>query len=939
MIRVLLFLFLFLTLSSSAEAAPIGAAIAAVSSWWAGASVFLKFGVMLAINVGSGLLEQYRAKKAARKANEQSRGVTLQMQMGDTLSRSYLIGTHPTAGRRNYAGSWGEDGKTPNAFLVDVREISFLPSHAGPTGLQELRIADRYVTILWAEPDPEGRGYPVLEYRVNGRDNFWVHYLDGTQTAAHPYLLAKFAAAERPWKPTMIGRGCQAVIVTLRRNDEVFRSGLPEMLFRPAPMRLYNLCKDSSKGGSGTHRWEDPSTWEPSDILPVMAYNVARGLYYNGRWVHGGRNFAHHRLPASSWMAAITEAERDMGGGRRQFRGGLEVRVEESGLSILEKFRAGCAGRYAEVGGSLKMLVGAPAAAVWTMTDETVVVTRDQDFEPFPSTKRRVNTIRPTYPEPATGWRPKEGKARSAAALVERDGGEELAIDVNLEVVSDAAQVDAISATMIDEAQRWRTHRQVLPPSARPLEPNDVIAYTSDRNSYGNKKFIISQIRRLTGCLWEVTYQELDPSDYDPKPGYLPPVTGPTGPIPTPVQVLAGFTAVKSSINDSAGNARRPAILVGCPPDLDDVTAIHIQIRVKTTLALVFDNAASAPYPKPGSGGAYTWLLSGAWCVPAGGYLVRGRLVPGSNRPTEWCADIEVIVDDIRLGDQDVFLPGVIEEVQERLKGLHEWLGTGTRDLIESSRKNVLLDIDADVGRYAQVQMVRQEVTATAQGVSAKATAELLAATGAGSAIAQSLTALNAAVFDQTSGLKATAAALVATTTRVTTAEGQISTLSQNLVDLTTTVGSKASAAALDLLQTQVTQQGNTLTATANSLTSLTTTVGKFSANGMFRISVEATPAGSRSRIGLSAAADGVEGSSAAALFLEAIAGGKSIAVVEADAFYVRNGTGREPVFAVSGGIVRMILAYIGTIRSGRLLSLNSKVDFDLDNGRLIFKS
>ncbi|UDF29396.1 UNVERIFIED_ORG: phage tail protein [Roseateles sp. XES5] len=924
-----------------AHAAPVAGAIALVSKAIAGIAASGWLGALV-VGAGKalvvGLLNQALGKLIGKLDKQDPVGLVLQTQTGDDQPLSVVVGRRGTAGKLKYWGTWGKDGKTPNAFYVAVYEVGAIASGAPQTDLQTIWIGETKCTPNWSALDAEGRGAPLTELAREGVDFGWVRYLNGSQTVAEPYLLEKFGGdPERPWTSDMIGRDKQLVIVTLRYNTTVFPSE-PAMLVEPPALRMYDLRKDGSAGGNGPQRWNDPSTWTPTRNPAVILYNIIRGLRdRKGDWVYGGQNVAAYRLPASSWMAAANECDRIING-RPQFEVGAEIAFDGKPTDVAQEILLGCNGRLVVDGGSVRLLVGAPAAPIWHMTDASIIISDPQELDPWPTLAELTNNMPASYPDPASRWAMKDAPEYFSAAYVASDR-RRLSKPYPFKAVFDSAQVQALQRTLVEEGRRFVIHDMTLPPIARLFTRGDVISWTSDRNTYIDKLFIIEEIRRLRGSLQRVRIRELDPLDYDPPETIIPPSEGWLGNIDVPAQMMSGWTAEKAAIEDNNGVARRPAIRVGCAADLDDIVAVHVQVSLTQGGPPIFDNAAAAAYPRPHSGGVYSWLLSGTWCVPAGTYWVRGRLVPGTERPVLWSDEISVTVDDIRLGDQDVFLPGVIEEVQERLKGLHEWLGAGTRDLIESSRKNVLLDIDADVGRYAQVQMVRQEVTATAQGVSAKATAELLAATGTGSAIAQSLTALNAAVFDPATGLSPTAAALVATTARVTTAEGRINTLSQNLVDLTTTVGSKASAAALSLLQTQVTQQGDTLEATSNSLTSLTTTVGKFSANGMFRISVEATPAGSRSRIGLSAAADGVEGSSAAALFLEAIAGGKSIAVVEADAFYVRNGAGREPVFAVSGGIVRMILAYIGTIRSGRLLSLNSKVDFDLDNGRLIFKS
>ncbi|RWR14260.1 phage tail tip fiber protein [Paenirhodobacter populi] len=126
-------------------------------------------------------------------------------------------------------------------------------------------------------------------------------------------------------------------------------------------------------------------------------------------------------------------------------------------------------------------------------------------------------------------------------------------------------------------------------------------------------------------------------------------------------------------------------------------------------------------------------------------------------------------------------------------------------------------------------------------------------------------------------------------------------------------VATKASATALQTLQTTVTQQGAKITAQGDAQTALQALVGMFQASGLFRVTVEATPAGALARIGLKVAASGSESSSArtAALFLEAIAGGLSRVVVQADRFALTDGAGRFFPFVVANGRVWIDSAYI----------------------------
>ncbi|SEH22521.1 carbohydrate binding domain-containing protein [Rhizobium sp. NFR12] len=647
---------LFLILGTSADAGPVAGAVAAIGGLISGAGAvagLVKIGLVVAANFGMSLIQQARARRAARK-NQRSAGVTLSVQVGDTVPRSYLIGTRATAGIRRYIGTWGRASKTPNAYLTDVLEISCLPSHAGPKGLDAVWIGDKKVTVLWDEPHEDGLGYPVGEYRKDGKDYLWIKYLDGTQTVADPFLVATFSGGDRPFKSTMIGRGCQVVILTARINEDLFKSGQPQGLYQPKPMRLYDLRKDSTNGGVGTHRWSEPTTWESSDNLGVMSYNIARGIYYGGRWLHGGRNFAQHRLPASSWIAALNEADRQVNG-RRQFRGGLEVYVDQDGLDVIEDLRLGCAGRVAEVGGILKMLIGAPAAAVYSFTDAELVITRDQDFEPFPTISATHNTITATYPEPAQRWAEKDAPERSSPALLTRDAGERLPITFQFDAVSIADQVQCLMSTMIDEEQRWRTHELVLPPDASPLEPNDVTAWSSVRNGYANKKFVVERAVALPGLLQKVLLKELDPTDYDPPEFTFPPVTGPSGPINPPVQATFGFNAQPAELVDGEGGSRRPSIKVSCAADQDDVARLWVQVRLKASGQKVYD-ADETRYGDP-----FEWILNAIF-LPFTIYQVRGKFVPISKRETAWSDWIDVLTPNIRLTGYDFLNESITAE-------------------------------------------------------------------------------------------------------------------------------------------------------------------------------------------------------------------------------------------------------------------------------------
>lgn len=646
----------FWLMADAAHAEPISLAISSIASFLTSMGAIGKLVLTVALNIGLSLVE----KALAKKEQPQAAGTKLEISMGDDHPMSFIIGSYATAGKRKYAGTWGDDGKTPNAYFTDVIEIGSLPNRAGERGLTSVWIDDQKVGVLWDQPHPDGRGFPVLQYRVKNKDYLWIKFLDGTQTSPDPFLMAKFGAhAERPWKPTMIGRGCQVVILTSRYNTDLFK-GVPAGLFEPHPLPLYDVRKDSSVGGNGAHRWSDPSTWQPSTNPAVMVYNLARGAYYGSEWVYGGQNIGAFCLPATNWMAAANACDAsvkvDDNNGEPAFRAGYDVQCDQEPLDAVSELLKGCNGRMAEVGGVFKMLVGAPGGAVYSFTDNDIIVTEEQEFQPFPSLSATYNAIEATYPEPAEKWATKDAPGRYNADLETEDGNRRLPAQIQLLAVPFANQVQRVGLAMIQDYRRFRVHQVSLPPDAYPLEPNDVVSWSSARNGYDEKKFLVVKVEPQSNFLIVVTLKEVDPADYDWHPGLqLPTAIGWIGPITPPSQPMVGWTVEPATVKDAGGIDRRPAIRISCASDLDDISGVWVQVRVKASGDVVFDSDSN-PYASP-----YSWLISGQWTLPNVDYEARGRYLPQSNRATDWSAWLTVKTPNVLVQAGDVLDGAIIQ--------------------------------------------------------------------------------------------------------------------------------------------------------------------------------------------------------------------------------------------------------------------------------------
>lgn len=636
-----------LSMPDHARSEPITIAIfgAAFASTFAGGLVSMALG--LAFSYGVGLIQKAMAR---RKMKDQTRGISFELQVGDDQPMSFTVGKFAAGGRRKYTGIHGTD----NRHFVDVIELGNLPVPGQP----EIWVNDQKAVIDWNDLDADGRGYVVSTFNTDGKKMMWVKYYDGTQTAADPYLLEVFGNEEdRPWTSEMIGRGCPYLIVTARFNQEVFPN-VPAILTEMPVKPMYDLRKDSTNGGSGTHRWNDQSTWEPSTNPIIIIYNIIRGVYYGTEWVYGGQNLAAFRLPASNWIAAANECDVSIaitgGGTEKQFQCGYEVFCDAEPLTVIEELLQGCNGRLAEVGGIFKVLVGAPGAAVFSFTDDDILVTEGQSYNPFPPFSDTHNGIEATYPEPAEKWASKDAPSRYSTTYMAADLDQQLVVGVQFDAVPFKRQVQRLMKTMLKEERRFRSHEFYLPPSAWRLEPNDVVSWTSDRNGYINKKFLVVRIVGRRNFNQLISLKEIDPSDYDWEASEeIPTVVGPVMPITPEPQPMTGWTAVGYTVKDSGSRNRRPGIKVTASANLDDVKNVRVQVRLKTPATLVFDSDA-APYDAP-----YEWIISGQWTLPNTIYQARGILIPYTNRQTVWSAWLDVTTPNVQMIGDDI-LDGAI---------------------------------------------------------------------------------------------------------------------------------------------------------------------------------------------------------------------------------------------------------------------------------------
>ncbi|MBL0374041.1 hypothetical protein JJB09_18630 [Rhizobium sp. KVB221] len=569
-------------------------------------------------------------------------GTKLQASFGGATAQSIIIGEKETAGHWIYAGSWGRPNKTPNGYYVRVYVLSAVRVTGFKSTVWRDNVKDSLdETASSGIVNGKTFGKPVVGLKDGDEPQAWIKFLDGTQTVADDYLVEVFGGlASRPWTAAMIGRGRPMMIVTERYNKKA-PSSTHNFTAVPQGMPLYDWRKDSTNGGSGSHRWGDESTYEYSANPFVAAYNIKRGIYRGSEWLYGGRNWPARRFDNDSWTAAANVCDENVtlanGSTEKRCRVGMEFNLSEEPLTVIERILSACNGRLVESGGIYKVYAGAIPAAVVSITDDDIVISQGVSGDMFPGRESVYNSVTGSYCEPENGGQMKAFKRRTNADQLAADNGQIRAIEMTLDYCRSNTQAQRVARFAVNDNLRLVKHVIPLPAWARKLEPGDVINWNSTRLGYVNKKFIAGDVTLGNdGIVW-LAIREANPNDSDWTVGDEDPYTvGVYGDIVPSSQTFAA-TVSAINIRNNAGTPRRPGIRIAATVDADDVDckALKYRVRLKDTGTIIAKGRDDDFFDEFG---ANTIDIAHAAFLPGEDYQVIYKVIPYSDRATGWSA-------------------------------------------------------------------------------------------------------------------------------------------------------------------------------------------------------------------------------------------------------------------------------------------------------------
>lgn len=847
----------------------ISSAVSGFATMLGGLGWLGKTAVAIGFNIVGNALTKKKAKKSKQSETQQS-GTSLNVTYGGARSREIGVGLFATAGQEVYTGAFGEANKT----YVRVLQLS---------DFRISRVTRVLVDDEWC--NLEGDNNSDRGYELTGKHKGFIRakVYDGTQKTADSYLINSVGQ----WTKDHVGYGLSYVILYFD-YDEKEMTSIPQMLFEVQGV-CYDPRSDSSYGGYGAQRWDDPSTWEYSDNPIVQAYNYERGFFVNGQLVLG-KELSPADLPILKWIEAMNLCDERVANQEKRYRSGMIFSAGEGvqHKDNLEPLFTACGGALVERVDGDTPLVGVTQPIVAKITDDDLISLETLNYRPKRSITELVNSVHGTYNEPEKSWEAVAYPAQSSETALAADGSHH-GVQIDYKAVFAAGQAIRLAKSALRENRYQKQYTIVVRPLWRKLEVGDWVNVEFKRYGAGTYRVIgrsLTAANKNGARNINLTLQEVGTGIYDDSieipelPTNRPAAKTIYQNFPDGFRVIAGQAIAENE-------QRKIPVFDITWRQPTDVTVTGILIEYWQT------SEPSRKLNKIVLGKQTAIRISGF--APKTSYTFRATVIPEPARATLWGGEV-VVVSTAEDFDKEQFSKYIAE--------LNQWAAFDQRYVKQELEKVSAVVADATAAGYEIGRSLKRELIVTVDNNRAEYKELISVAVSKTAALAVKVENLEAEVNGNI------AQAFNELKTSVDIVDGKLTSTSKSVLSLNSKV---------DGLSAQVDQNAK---ATAESITSINAQYGELVSNITIRMEAVAAPDGMQARSGFTVKTGTGDNWSAASFFIDTKPGWSRIAFVANQLTIVNsndvNGEMAQP-FDFSNGLLRSNAADIGYVKAGEL--------------------
>ena len=281
-------------------------------------------------------------------------------------------------------------------------------------------------------------------------------------------------------------------------------------------IKCYDPRKDSTQtsiGGSGSHRFDDPSTHEWTENPAILALNFGLGVYnqHNGRKLFGlGLGQGNHRSALDSVNFAQFAAAANVCDANRWTCGGV-VTTQDNRWAIVTNIMASGGAVPLNSGGRLGCFVRAPKISVFTLRADDVIGTRKiTTGQPI---SQRANRIIPNYRSPDHKYEIVAGTALTHETWLSDDRYDVRTTETTYPLVQNPVQAGQLAAYELADSREFLEAEITCKPRALNVEVGDCIETDLTEFNPGQEWIVVdrrwnSSTKTVTLTLKAETYEK-----------------------------------------------------------------------------------------------------------------------------------------------------------------------------------------------------------------------------------------------------------------------------------------------------------------------------------------------------------------------------------------------------------------------------------------------
>jgi len=371
-------------------------------------------------------------------------------------------------------------------------------------GLEEIYYAERlgYSTIGG-----------TVDTTLSGKD-FFTMYL-GTANQTSDYTLSQINN-DNLWTAEHKGEGVAYLVVYL--HDYGDWDSLPDISIVARGAKIYDPRKDSTNGGSGTHLYTDPTTWEYSNNPALVARD------YLTREEGFGEDHAKIDDAVTIQSANACDVQVDTPGDafpsgpyikQNMYSCDLSVAMNASRKDNLQEILETMRGRVVYIGGKWKIMAGEFTVPTVTLTEDDVL----GDFSVSQSTSAAstYNYVTGTYYDKARYYQNANFIPQENSAFEARDNGRRISRELQLTGVTNEYQAQRLATLELNASAHQTIISCTLKPSGNVLDlyAGSLVDVTLDNPAWTDKPFRILTWELNPDLSVKVTMKDENPEAWD----------------------------------------------------------------------------------------------------------------------------------------------------------------------------------------------------------------------------------------------------------------------------------------------------------------------------------------------------------------------------------------------------------------------------------------